>query len=62
MLDTAEELRINGGLWVAPSASGPKEEEGRRRGHLMVPMRVRVLGLVHGWSTGRPSGGRWEVR
>jgi hypothetical protein len=40
-------------------------DEGRRgqgkRGHWVVPTQARVLGLVHGWSAGRPSSGRLYV-
>ena len=47
---------------AAQSALGPKGGEGRERGRCcVVPTWVRVLGPVHGWSTGRPSGGRLDA-
>jgi hypothetical protein len=52
-LDTAEELRTKWGPrgWLSHS-QGWREE----RGCWVVPTWARVLGLVHGWSAGRPSG------
>ena len=50
-------------LGMAQSVPEPKgrREQGEKGGRWVVSTRVRVLGLVHGWSTGRPSGGRLEV-
>ena len=61
-LDTTELLRTNGdsgGGSVSPGAEGRKEQG--ERGHWVVPTQVRLLGLVHGWSIGRPSGGRLDT-
>ena len=45
---------------VSPGAEGRRgqRERGRR---CVIPMQVRVLGLVHGWSTGRPYIGRLDT-
>jgi hypothetical protein len=48
-------------LGVGSSAPGPKGGEGKGRGHLMVLILVRMLGPVHGWSAGRPSGVRLDA-
>ena len=51
---------------VAPLGSsfspGAKGRRGQgERGDWVVPMQARALGLVHGWSTGWPSGGRLDT-
>jgi hypothetical protein len=39
-----------------------KRGEGRERGGTgVVPTRLTVFGPVHGWSVGRPSGGRLDT-
>jgi hypothetical protein len=47
----------------APSAPEPKggESTGGRGGCWVVPTRLRVLGPVCGWSTGRHSSGRLDM-
>ena len=45
----------------APGAGGQPEAENDSSGggeHWVVPTRARILGLVRGWSTGRPAGAR----
>jgi hypothetical protein len=47
---------------LAPSAPGRREERaGEEVGCWVVPTQARILGLVGGWSAGRPSGCRLKT-
>ena len=53
-LNTTEELRTEWGPWGSSTSPGDKGRTGQEeRGCCLVPMQVRVFGMVHGWSKGR---------
>jgi hypothetical protein len=58
------ENRMGAGSGGGVDSVSPWAEERRGQGrgiHCVVPMQARILGLVHGWSTGRPSGRRLDT-